>query len=338
MHNGMGDVIGLLNSGGNTVADYRFDAFGNQLGTDGNWLRHPQHPAGVNAIHNPFRYRGDGYFDGHTGFIYQRFRYLDTTIGRFINEDPIRWGLNWYCFAMQNPIMFFDFWGLAPNFIFHGTDRVPAANATRQQLINSGIPEYDITMIEVATANDFIVGWSAMGEDGTPIENIFIHLHGEVDFIHGGDGSRIFVSDLDVQTMDTIFLSSCDVGNMNYIGSNVASQLAMRMNVNQVIAPDGLGYFFSHVGGIVSSFYFPDSGIYRQGNGFTLYQNIGGQLIVTPGLTVDREGHHTLTVFRRGVIAGQMNHGFVNWFGVAPESASHVTQHLLNTLINQINL
>jgi len=125
MHNGMGDVIGLLNSAGQSVENYRFDAFGNQLGTDGNWLTHPQHPAGVNAIHNPFRYRGDGYFDGHTGFIYQRFRYLDTTIGRFINEDPywhignmqrdiwaIRESTNLFVFGMNNPIMFIDPWGL----------------------------------------------------------------------------------------------------------------------------------------------------------------------------------------------------------------------------------
>jgi len=102
LHSGLGDIIGLVDRNGNKVANYIFDAFGNQLQTT------------ESHVHNPFRYRGSGYFDSHTGFIYQRFRFLDTTLGRFINEDPARWGLNWYCYAMQNPISFVDFWGLWP--------------------------------------------------------------------------------------------------------------------------------------------------------------------------------------------------------------------------------
>ena len=36
----------------------------------------------------------------------------DPSTGRFINEDPIRDGLNWYAYCGNNPVMFVDPWGL----------------------------------------------------------------------------------------------------------------------------------------------------------------------------------------------------------------------------------
>ena len=120
----MGNVVGLFDNSSSLtpIADYRFDAFGNQLQT------------AESAVHNPFRYRGHGYFDEHTGFIYQRFRFYDPSIGRFITEDPY-WGVhnmifgsngnngipnigaimqssNLYAFVTNNPVDFIDFWGL----------------------------------------------------------------------------------------------------------------------------------------------------------------------------------------------------------------------------------
>jgi len=154
LHNGLGDVIGLLDSLGNMVADYRFDAFGNQLNADGTWLSSEENRR-VNTIHNPFRYRGHGYFDSHTGFIYQRHRFLDTTLGRFINEDPIRWGYNWYCYAMQNPIMFIDPWGLSP------TSEEAALMAQLMYTFNSSTDLSDIDraqrMISVSDGREWVI-------------------------------------------------------------------------------------------------------------------------------------------------------------------------------------
>ena len=62
---------------------------------------------------NPFRYCGE-YYDAETGWIYLRNRYYNPETGRFINEDPARDGSNWYVYANNNPIMFFDPFGLAP--------------------------------------------------------------------------------------------------------------------------------------------------------------------------------------------------------------------------------
>jgi len=111
---GMGNVVGLIN-GDRILADYRFDAFGNAL----------EGGIGDGGIHNPFRYRGHGYFDGHSGLHYLRNRFYDPSLGRFITADPywnvwnmmgdvwaIRQATNLYAFVANNPIMFIDPSGL----------------------------------------------------------------------------------------------------------------------------------------------------------------------------------------------------------------------------------
>ena len=95
-HNGT--VEKVTNLSGAVVADYTYDAFGNQESTSG-------------SIYNPFRYCGE-YFDEESGLIYLRNRYYDPSVGAFINEDPIRDGLNWYVYCSGNPVMFVDPWGL----------------------------------------------------------------------------------------------------------------------------------------------------------------------------------------------------------------------------------
>ena len=97
LYNGQGDVAMLTNADGEVVASYTFDAYGNAQQE--------------NTVYNPFGYRGE-YADSETGFIYLRARYYDPTTGRFINEDPIRDGLNWYVYCENNPIVFVDPWGL----------------------------------------------------------------------------------------------------------------------------------------------------------------------------------------------------------------------------------
>lgn len=81
------------------VQTYKYDSFGNERTES--------------TSANPFRYNGE-YTDLSSGLIYLRNRYYDPSIGRFISEDPIKDGLNWYVYANNNPIMFFDPFGLAP--------------------------------------------------------------------------------------------------------------------------------------------------------------------------------------------------------------------------------
>ena len=67
---------------------------------------------------NPFRYAGE-YLDKETGDIYLRARYYDPSIGRFISEDPIKDGTNWYVYCSNNPIAFVD-----PSGLFDYDDRL----------------------------------------------------------------------------------------------------------------------------------------------------------------------------------------------------------------------
>ncbi|MBR5552700.1 MAG: RHS repeat-associated core domain-containing protein, partial [Clostridia bacterium] len=96
---GHGDVTKLLDATNpnfyDPVDENEFDAFGN---------------GGANE-YSRMGYTGE-YHDAETGFIYLRARYYSPAIGRFINEDPIRDGLNWYVYCNNNPVNFVDPTGL----------------------------------------------------------------------------------------------------------------------------------------------------------------------------------------------------------------------------------
>ena len=64
------------------------------------------------GIRNPIRFQGQ-YMDQETGLHYNRHRYYDPEVGRFISKDPIGFagGLNVYQYA-ANPIEWIDPWGL----------------------------------------------------------------------------------------------------------------------------------------------------------------------------------------------------------------------------------
>lgn len=95
--NGHGDVVAKVNNG-TTVKTYDYNAYGTEQNLD---------PTDT----NPFRYCGE-YFDQETGQIYLRNRYYNSSIGRFVTEDPIRDGLNWYVYCGNNPINYIDILGL----------------------------------------------------------------------------------------------------------------------------------------------------------------------------------------------------------------------------------
>ncbi len=95
-----GSITNVLNSSGTKTSTYDYNAFGRDVTDSG--------------TSNPWQYCGE-YKDGETGLIYLRNRYYDPETGRFINEDPIRSGGNWYSYAGQNPVVFIDPSGLEYN-------------------------------------------------------------------------------------------------------------------------------------------------------------------------------------------------------------------------------
>jgi len=90
--------VQLTNTSGTVTKTYVYDAFGNE-----------KNPAATDK--NPWRYCGE-YLDLETNTYYLRARYYNPLTSRFTQEDPIRYGLNWYVYCDNNPITFVDPWGL----------------------------------------------------------------------------------------------------------------------------------------------------------------------------------------------------------------------------------
>ncbi len=96
-----GDVIGIIDTSGNTVVSYTYDPWGKVLSVTGTLA------STIGQI-NPIRYRGY-YYDNDTGFYYLQSRYYDPETGRFINADTILdtganiLGNNMFVYAANNP-------------------------------------------------------------------------------------------------------------------------------------------------------------------------------------------------------------------------------------------
>jgi RHS repeat-associated protein len=76
---GLGSVTSLTASSGSVAQSYTYDSFGNQTASSA-------------SLTNYFRYTGRE-FDTETNLYYYRARYYDPTTGRFLSEDPLRFGI-----------------------------------------------------------------------------------------------------------------------------------------------------------------------------------------------------------------------------------------------------
>ena len=117
-----GDVIGLLNSTGDLVARYVYDAWGRPISiTDGKGKDVSGDPSHI-ANRNPLRYRGY-YYDRVSGFYYLQSRYYDPVLCRFINADSFAstgqdfLGYNMFAYCNNNPVCFYDSEGTLPEWI-----------------------------------------------------------------------------------------------------------------------------------------------------------------------------------------------------------------------------
>ncbi len=84
IHNLQGDIVGLLDSTGTLVVEYKYDVWGRLLFTTGSL-------ADMLGKRNPFRYRGYVY-DEESELYYLRSRYYSSERGRFLNADIV---LSW---------------------------------------------------------------------------------------------------------------------------------------------------------------------------------------------------------------------------------------------------
>jgi len=100
--NMQGDVIELIDINGNSVAKYKYDAWGNIL-----------YQTGSMADENPYRYRGYR-FDEDSGLYYLQSRYYNPEIGRFISSKGTLSSSgsiispNNYVYVKNNPITYLE--------------------------------------------------------------------------------------------------------------------------------------------------------------------------------------------------------------------------------------
>jgi RHS repeat-associated protein len=96
----LGSTTSLSGSSGALGNTYTYDGYGKLTASTGN-------------VANPFRFTGRE-FDPETGIYYYRARYYDSTAGRFVSEDPIRFrgGIDFYAYTYNNPLNWIDPFGL----------------------------------------------------------------------------------------------------------------------------------------------------------------------------------------------------------------------------------
>lgn len=108
IRNAQEDIIGLLDSSLNLVANYTYDSWGNVISVtdvNGKAITDANHIGKL----NPFRYKGY-YYDTDTGLYYLQSRYYNPEWGRFLNADSILdtqqglIGTNMYAYCANNPV------------------------------------------------------------------------------------------------------------------------------------------------------------------------------------------------------------------------------------------
>lgn len=106
------DIVGILDTSGNTVVKYTYDIWGKSLGTTGML-------SSTIGVINPLRYRGY-YYDTETALYYLQSRYYSPDLMRFISQDdPVLSnaqgeppGSNLYAYCLNDPVNNVDPTGL----------------------------------------------------------------------------------------------------------------------------------------------------------------------------------------------------------------------------------
>ncbi len=103
---GLGSVRVLVDGDGDEIAAVEFDEFGNKIATSGSGSTSKTFVGGLGVI--------DETTD--TGLYLMSQRWMDPTLGRFLNRDPIGYagGLNMFAYAGNNPTTLVDISGAKP--------------------------------------------------------------------------------------------------------------------------------------------------------------------------------------------------------------------------------
>jgi RHS repeat-associated protein len=163
-YDGLGSVVALSNSSGNTIQTYEYSVYGQVAASDPN-------------LTNPFMFTGRR-FDFETGLYYYRARYYNPYIGRFLQTDPVGYG---YAYCSNNPLSYIDPFGLLETGAVIPTDAI----SDKPNMYNPGedikwwlidirfsdwYPEWEVIKVEIVSGSYAITFGSRAGWDPADIE------------------------------------------------------------------------------------------------------------------------------------------------------------------------
>ena len=168
VHNLQGDVVGILDSAGNLVVEYKYNAWGTLLSKTGSM-------AGTLGHRNPFRYRGYIY-DEETWMYWLKSRYYYPELHRFINADDVEYlgmdgellSYNQYSYCRNSPINRFDAegnWSL-PNWAKAAIGVVATVAAVAVTVATGGAALPVIAGVAGNTIVSAAIGYIAGGKQG----------------------------------------------------------------------------------------------------------------------------------------------------------------------------
>jgi RHS repeat-associated protein len=242
----------LTDREGNIVwaADYRVwgETTLRKTGTDGSarYSRRRQvEPPPV--LEQPFRFQGQQ-FDEETGLHYNRYRYYDPGVGRFVSQDPIglRGGGNLFAYA-PNPMGWIDPIGLTNNKTNPACPSCSGANSDVSNKKDSPCTK----------GGDFVEGYhgtKAANIDSIMESGVMKPKDGEIylsrnqadTFVHGADSSigGAVSGHLTIDVSKANSVSNISVpGNPDTILIKTDTPLPTKVNSVKVRRPDGKGGF-----------------------------------------------------------------------------------------------
>ena len=247
LYNGLGDVVGLVDSSNQVVVRYQYNSWGKVTST--------QDTSGVSlATLNPFRYRKYVY-DPETGLYCLGSRYYDPEVGRFVNADdtdvifakPQELGnKNLYAYCDNNPVAREDYAGEFPIPCIVGAVVGAAVSGFSYVLTSGG----EIDGVELAKS--CLVG--AISGALAPLEPVRSIKKGYLavaSVINGINTAINTDGDIPTRIVCGIIEGGATMAS-GYICNKWTGDVELTTKTSQVIANAGVGYVVGHVAEIAA--------------------------------------------------------------------------------------